>query len=130
MADKYTMKKSIFEKIVSLPTWIWALIILRLASAVTVLNTVLKVGCLAKAIFTIPCPVCGMTRAFLSLLRLDLSAAMRYNPAFWTVPLICIFGILAASDKKHSKLWIHAFCISTAALIIIWAVRTCLGALV
>ena len=68
-----------------------------------------------------------MTRAYLSLLRLDISAAMQYNPAFWVFPLICISGILAAADKKRTKMWLTAFFSLIAVLIIIWIVRLALG---
>lgn len=45
-------------------------------------------NCPVNAIFNIPCPGCGMTRAYLSLLKLDFKAALHYHclfpiPIFW-----------------------------------------------
>ena len=127
---KMKKQKSLLEKAVSLPTFVWIIIILLLSGVTVTLNTVLHVGCLAKAIFGVPCPVCGMTRAFLSLLKLDFAAAISYNPAFWTFPLICISGILAATDKKRTKLWLILFSAFIATLLIFWAVRLALGTVV
>ena len=119
--------KELIEKTVSLPSVVWVVIILLLSAVSVMLNTVFKIGCLLKAILDVPCPVCGMTRAYLSLLRLDFEAAMRYNPAFLVFPIICLFGILAATDKKRTKLWFIAFLSAVALLIIIWIIRLSLG---
>jgi len=48
----------------------------------------LGLPCPFKAIFHIPCPGCGMTRAYLSLLRLDFAAAFAFHPMFWSVPIL------------------------------------------
>ena len=124
------MKKRIydfFEWFASLSTWVQRWIIIFLVGATVGLNALLKGECLAKALFGVPCPACGMTRAFLSLLTLDLSAAMHYNPAFWTVPLMCISGVLAAADKKRTKLWVAFFMLFVAVLLAAWIVRLFLG---
>ena len=36
----------------------------------------------------VPCPGCGMTRAYLCLLRLDMAGAFRMHPMFWSVPVL------------------------------------------
>ena len=38
--------------------------------------------CPAKLFLGIPCPGCGLTRAYFSALRLDFAAAFRYHPLF------------------------------------------------
>ncbi len=119
--------KSLIEKAVSLPSAVWVVIALLLAAGTLMLNTVFKVGCLLKLIFGVPCPVCGMTRAYISLLSLNLEAAMYYNPAFWVFPLICLFGALAATDKKRTKIWLIAFSSAILLLMVIWIIRLVSG---
>ena len=119
--------KALIEKTVSLPTSVWVGIIAVIAAVTILLNTVFEVGCLMKAIFNVPCPVCGMTRAYLSLLCLDIKAAMRYNPAFPLFPIACLFGILSATDKKRTKIWLIAFFSAILLILIIWIIRLALG---
>lgn len=119
--------KSLIEKTVSLPTAVWVAIITVIAVITALLNTVFKVGCLMKAIIGVPCPVCGMTRAYLSLLTLDFDTAFKYNSSFWMFPIICIVGILAAMDKKRTKQWLITFFSLLALFIILWVVRLALG---
>ena len=47
----------------------------------------LDLGCIFKTMTGLSCPGCGMTRAWLSALRLDFSAALAYHPLFWAVPI-------------------------------------------
>lgn len=44
-------------------------------------------GCPIRALTGIPCPGCGLTRAYLCLFRGDLRGALYYHPLFWAVPL-------------------------------------------
>lgn len=46
--------------------------------------------CLFRNLFGIPCPTCGMTRAYLHLLQGDISGAFKYHPLFWAVPIILL----------------------------------------
>ena len=52
--------------------------------------------CLFINIFGLPCPACGMTRAYISLVHLDIKKAFYYHPLFWSVPLI----LLGYKNKK------------------------------
>lgn len=61
--------------------------------------------CLFQNTIGIPCPSCGMTRAYMALLHGDFKKAFFYHPLFWLVPffiwallyskrlLFLIFGI-------------------------------------
>ncbi len=71
--------------------------------------------CLFKWIFGLPCPGCGLSRAYLSLLNGQISAAFFYHPLFWLVPIIIGVGVF---NKKHPILqrihkskWFYPLCI-------------------
>lgn len=77
----------------------------------------LLLACLYKCpydyIFGISCPGCGMTRAFLSLLRLDFASAFYYHPLFPLVILVALYLIveyLGIFRLKHTHkniaLWV------------------------
>ena len=55
---------------------------------------VLLWGCPLRALFHIPCPGCGMTRAFVSAFQLDFHAAFLYHPLFPVFVLIPIVLLL------------------------------------
>lgn len=50
--------------------------------------------CVFQRLFGVPCPGCGMTRAWLSVFRGQLTAAFAHHPLFRTVPLL--YGYLLA----------------------------------
>lgn len=64
-------------------------------------------------VFSIPCPIkyltgiscagCGMTRAWMSALRLDLAAAFGFHPLFWAVPVAGVFILLLGRFPRLSK---------------------------
>lgn len=45
-------------------------------------------SCVFRELFGIQCPGCGMTRAYISLLKFDVLSAFRYHPMFWSMPLL------------------------------------------
>lgn len=49
--------------------------------------------CLAKTLFHIDCPGCGLTRSFISLARADWSGAWNYNHVGWLLALACVMQI-------------------------------------
>lgn len=63
--------------------------------------------CRIKTLTGLPCPTCGMTRAWLSALSLDLSSAFSWHPLFWTVPLLVLTVLFADLRKRWPKaiLW-------------------------
>lgn len=81
------------------------------------------VGCPVRAITGIPCAGCGMTRAILSVLRLDFAVALRYHPLVILIPFILILltvnkGILK-SKKVKAALWLSV----AAAFITVYILR-------
>lgn len=86
----------------------------------------LGVPCLFKAAFGIPCPGCGMTHAFLALLKLDFKAAFRYNAMIFVLPFVAAFLVLPFDffrSKKMTPVWIAI----GALFIANWIVKLILG---
>ncbi|MGL5702740.1 MAG: DUF2752 domain-containing protein [Cetobacterium sp.] len=42
-------------------------------------------------IFGIPCPTCGITRAFISLINFNFKEAFRFHPLFWIIRMYLYF---------------------------------------
>ncbi|MGM0139236.1 hypothetical protein IGI65_001688 [Enterococcus sp. DIV0755b] len=50
--------------------------------------------CPLKAVTGLPCPVCGMTRAFIHLAQGDITTAFYYHPLFWVIILlVLLYGV-------------------------------------
>ena len=56
--------------------------------AAVVVMRLFRIPCPWRALTTIPCPTCGMTRAWIAALSLDFRTAFAYHPLFWVVPLL------------------------------------------
>lgn len=70
------------------------LLILALFCTVLIVIVCLGLSCPIRSLTGIPCPGCGMTRAWKAALRLDIITAFRYHPMFWSVPVLmayCLF---------------------------------------
>lgn len=68
-------------------------VLLGMAVALLI-SYLLQIPCGFRKLFGIPCPTCGMTRAYIALLRLDIQTAFSYHPLFWTVPILFLFFLL------------------------------------
>lgn len=62
------------------------LLLMLYLAGIYLLLSLLGIGCPLKFITGIPCPGCGMTRAYYSLLRLDIHQAFHYHPLFILAP--------------------------------------------
>ena len=60
--------------------------------------------CPFRVLTRLPCPGCGMTRAWLSLLHGDLSAAFRFHPFFWAVPVLLVFLLTDGRPTGRPKI--------------------------
>ncbi len=68
--------------------WKDKLITTAVLLAVVVGMKLFSVSCPFLALTNLPCPTCGMTRAWIAALSLDLPTAFSYHPLFWTVPIL------------------------------------------
>ena len=82
------------------------LLIVILAIEIALIWYLFGIPCLIRYTTGLICPGCGMTRAWLSVLRLDFAKAMYYNPTFWSVlflpRLIINKGILFSNQKVNA----------------------------
>lgn len=78
-----------------------------------------EITCVFLKLFDVPCPGCGMTRAFLSLLNWDFTQAVKYNATVLFMPYIFLYIIF---DFKHK---IHKFILSGVAAVAVlsWLVK-------
>lgn len=59
------------------------------------------VGCPIRKFTGIPCPGCGMTRAHVAMLHLDVGEAFYYHPLFWSaIPIVFYYGFKKGPFKK------------------------------
>lgn len=68
------------------------LLILLLIAVLGLVFLVLEPGCPVRRLTGVPCPGCGMSRAWLAVLRLDLTGAVSYHPMFWALPMAAWLG--------------------------------------
>ncbi len=74
-----------------IPKWkIWVVVGAAVAAAAIVYFTP---ACLIYSTFGIPCPTCGMTRAWLAALHLDFKTAFSMHPMFWSIPILGIYAL-------------------------------------
>lgn len=73
------------------------------------------ITCPIKYLTGISCAGCGMTRAYLALLRFDLAQAFAYHPLFWIPPLF----LLVFFTRSHWNKRIYQTVLFTFALLFV-----------
>ena len=66
-------------------------------------------GCLVKNLFGIPCPTCGMTRAWLHFFWGDFTGAFMFHPLFLLPAIIAVLFIFIPRIRQYlrsSVLWV------------------------
>ena len=79
------------------------------------------IGCPIKFITGLSCAGCGMTRAYLSLLKLDFAEAFYYHPLFMLPPLALLLVLI--KKRLPGKLYLISMFTITGAFLIIYLVR-------
>jgi hypothetical protein len=89
------------------------------------------IGCPIRAITGIPCPACGMTRAIIALLHLDIASYWYYNPAALLIVFAILLGVhIRPLNKYIPKRILHFLLIFCALIIfIVWLIRVCFFAI-
>lgn len=87
-----------------IPDWKEKCILLAFLAAAVGLMWIFQLPCVWKTLLRIPCPGCGMTRAWVSALHLDLAGAFHLHPMFWSVPVVA-FWWLFDGHVTGRRLW-------------------------
>ncbi len=77
--------------------------------------------CLVRHFTGVPCPSCGLSRAWLSVLRLDFASAFSYHPMFWAVPVLGIYLLRWDKPLHLAEKW--AYILLLAAYLLCYAAR-------
>lgn len=105
--------------------------VLCLIASVGSLTVLFKNGfkCVFRTLTGVPCPGCGMTRAMISVLKLELSEAFYYHPLFCVPPLMLAVGIVALLCKNKSvrRVCFIIFMALCAAMAVCWGIRLACG---
>ncbi len=84
-------------------------------------------GCPIRFLFGIPCPGCGITRAWLFALRLDFAQAFSYHPLFLLAPLFPVYFLLEEQPAIRRYQW-HIG-ILAGVFLLVWFLRLPFGSL-
>jgi hypothetical protein len=81
--------------------------------------------CFTGAMFGVPCPGCGMTRAYLAVFNLDFAAAFHMHPLFLYPPILIIaIAVKTIKSKNRETRWFTRFCVVSLILFaFVYAVR-------
>lgn len=59
-------------------------------------------SCVFQALFSTPCPGCGMTRAWLAVLNGRIAAAFAFHPMFWSAPVLLAYFLWDGRLFRHA----------------------------
>lgn len=95
-------------------------IFLAFIAVYIVIASAFGIACPFRTLFGIPCAGCGMTRAWISVLHLDLASAFHFHPAFFVVPIVIAFRLF---KNKNKKLYDAALYICLGYMLVVYVVR-------
>ena len=75
--------------------------------------------CILYHLVGLPCPACGLTRAFISLAHFEFGQAFAYHPLFFMVPFVPLLGLERITEKWRNNI---AF-VLLGVLVAVWIVR-------
>ena len=86
------------------------------------------ITCPIRYLFKLPCPTCGMTRAWLSVLHMDFNRAFYYHPLFITAPIIICYVCLYDSHYR-TKIFDRIIYIILIAFVFVYIIRLSTGSI-
>lgn len=81
----------------------WKLLVLGLFAVLVAVWIILQLPCVIRYVTGLICPGCGMTRAWLAVLRLDIGGAFQQHPMFWSVPVLALFAFYDGRLFKNRR---------------------------
>lgn len=91
-------------------SFFFRLVILFSLTLVLCMWVALDLPCPFRHFTGVPCPSCGMSRAWVAALKLDFASAFSFHPLFWSIPLLVIFFIFGDwAFQKSGKYLLLAF---------------------
>lgn len=84
---------------------------------------ILGIGCPIRWVTGISCAGCGMTRAYLSLLHLNIIQAFIYHPLFGLVPLVLLVLILHRAGKISARTTNYVKYLTVFFFLVVYIVR-------
>lgn len=85
----------------------------------------LNFSCIYMKFFNVPCPGCGMTRAFFMALRLDFVSAFKFHFMFWSVPILYLYFLFDGKLFKNKKMNLTVIIAIGCGFLINWIYRLC-----
>lgn len=99
------------------------IVLLLCVTAVLSLWAAMRWPCVIRSITGLPCPGCGLSRAWLAMLRLDLLSAFRYHPMFWSIPIFMLYFLFDGQLFRRKRWNIGIAAILIGGIVLCYAVR-------
>jgi hypothetical protein len=96
-----------------------------IAAYVAIVGGIFDEICPSKVFLGVPCPGCGLTRAGLSLFRLDFSRAWSFNPMIYSLPVLLILWAFSKKMPKIIKMRDYTLIAVLVLSIIVFLARLC-----
>lgn len=83
----------------------------------------LEFPCIPRVLTGIPCPTCGLTRAWLCVLRLNIRGAFFQYPMFWSIPVLVLYLLFDGRLFRNPKLNNWLLGLMLAGILLTWLAR-------
>ena len=97
--------------------------LLLVATAVVLAMRHWNIGCPIRAVFGIPCPGCGLTRAFSALIHGRFVEALYYHPLIVFVPFGLYSVFTNGKPTKSEKVNMILLISSLSLIVVVWLIR-------
>ncbi len=85
------------------------------------------IGCPIKYFTGLSCPGCGMTRAYFSLLKLDVNRAFYYHPLFFLAPFLVFLLFNKGTSLRYKKIKNFSLLVIISAFVVVYFIRLLSG---